>query len=552
MKKKNIDTLKNLIKNKETSKAESFVKALWEQDPCDELTLEAYIETLLLQNKLQEALTLVQQLPELSSFTQCSYFLKLAYILVELKKNNEALDVLNQGLSHFPSDLNLLMNKGKLLEKEGCLNESETLYKEIIQKNPHSIAGNNALGCLYLEQEEWEKALLCFQEIIEEKETHYVVLFNIAKAYRGLRQPHLSEEYNRKALRLSPHNPDVLINLSTSLREQRKYEEALEVLHTLQKYHPHYPGYCGNLAQLNLLLGNFKEGWKILEERLPYTSKNRPYSPQSLIKEELKEKTILLFSERGLGDTLQMFRYVPYLQKACKKLYFACPSPLETLLKNNIEEVEFLDVRNTGIHLPIDFRMSTMSLPYVFNTDEHTIPNKKGYLKGPEKNEFDFLEKIHTEKRYKIGLFWQGNPKHSNDKNRSISFERLYESLYQIPNSQLYSFQIEKGYEQLQKKANSVFDLAKYLTDFSSTASALHEMDVLVTVDSAIAHLGGALGISTWILLPFDPDWRWMLDRTDSLWYTSVKLFRQEKFRDWEIPLQKIVELLTKESKKTT
>jgi sporulation protein YtfJ len=215
-------------------------------------------------------------------------------------------------------------------------------------------------------------------------------------------------------------------------------------------------------------------------------------------------------------------------------------------------EVQLLSLESNGVNLAeaipevVDFVASLMSLPRIFNTDAASIPGGVPYIQTSKAIEKRWRNKVDSlsQGRKKIGVVWAGNPKHANDRHRSIPFS-IFQRLFAVPDIAWFSLQVGRRAADV-KAVSEVIDCASELTDFSKTAGLIATLDLVITVDTAVAHLAGAMGKDTWILQPYYPDWRWQLKRTDSPWYPTVRLFRQQARGEWSGVIEKVIEELKK------
>jgi hypothetical protein len=284
-------------------------------------------------------------------------------------------------------------------------------------------------------------------------------------------------------------------------------------------------------------MGDFEAGWPRREAR--WNSKLCPdiypkfSEPIWLGKEPVEGKTVLVHVDEGLGDTIQFVRYVPMLAARGARVILVVAKALHALLSGFPGASECLMVADKLP--PFDMHCPICSLPLAFGTRLDTIPSATSYLPTPPPERRKAWEgRLGPRNRLRIGLVWSGSPKHANDLNRSLSLQTLSCIL-----------DVEATFISLQKDPRpadkavleqrpDIVDLADHLADFAETAALVSCLDLVITVDTSVAHLAGALGCPTWILLPYVPDYRWMLDRDDSPWYSSVRLFRQSVTRDYQ------------------
>lgn len=239
---------------------------------------------------------------------------------------------------------------------------------------------------------------------------------------------------------------------------------------------------------------------------------------------------LLLYEEQGMGDALQCLRYLPMVKLRAKKITLRLNAALQRLVQFNFPDCDVLTLEDS---LPqTNARIQLMTLPALYGTTLNTIPNQMPYLKSDESWQKEWVEKLASIAKPRIGFVWAGNPNHRNNRNRSLELKQL-EPVFKAAAGHGVSLQKwrEKDIEGLTK--SGLYDADPSLTDFAATAGLIAQLDLVITVDTSVAHLAGAMGKPVWILIPFDPDWRWMLGREDSPWYSGVRLFRQTKPYDW-------------------
>ncbi len=295
------------------------------------------------------------------------------------------------------------------------------------------------------------------------------------------------------------------------------------------------------LAMVYLQQGHFEQGWSDYEYRWKLAASPRPYQhrqPQWR-GESLEGKTILLYTEQGLGDTLQFARYIPMVAKQAGRVYLVCQPALERLFLQWPSVHLLTDLYE---RLPAyDLHCAVTSLPLAFGTRLDSIPAQVPYLLPDPALAERWSRRLGATGRLRVGLAWAGNPLHQNDRQRSIALSRLAPPLAQLADRVAF-YSLQKG--DAAGKGREVpelnlVDLDTELNDFTDTAAAISCLDLVISVDTAVAHLAGALGVRVWTLLAFASDWRWLLDRTDSPWYPTMRLFRQRTAGDWEEPLRR-------------
>jgi Flp pilus assembly protein TadD len=258
---------------------------------------------------------------------------------------------------------------------------------------------------------------------------------------------------------------------------------------------------------------------------------------------DLAGKTILVSDEQGFGDSIMFCRYLPLLRQRGARVIYACRAPLRPLLQGWDGADAYIapqDAPNT----PCDAHAALLDLPHWLGTDTTTIPAHMPYLPVPAG---DMPLSITSEKRLKVGIVWAGNRQHKHDQRRSIAFE-IFSALFGVAQVQFYNLLRPndlRGDEAMHFAAQSIIDLGGLITDFAATARCIAALDLVISVDTSLVHLAGALGKPVWVLLPMGPDWRWQTARSDSPWYPTAKLYRQTRPDDWADVLQQVQQDLT-------
>ena len=258
----------------------------------------------------------------------------------------------------------------------------------------------------------------------------------------------------------------------------------------------------------------------------------------------------MLWSEQGLGDCIQFVRYVALVKERVGKVLVDCPAPLRGLVAS-CPGVDGLAGGGLG-PTSADVQAPLMSLPRILGTTVATIPASSSYLFADGVLRESWRAKMETGRGLKVGLCWQGNVKHTGDRHRSIALKR-FQPLLQVPGVQWFSIQKGAGSEQLPALTQEfrIADLGGQIsTDFRDTAAAMANLDLLISIDTSVAHLAGALGVPVWVLLPFNPDWRWLLGREDSPWYPSARLFRQGRWGDWDEVFERVAQALRERTRR--
>ncbi|WP_136514987.1 tetratricopeptide repeat protein [Geomonas edaphica] len=345
-----------------------------------------------------------------------------------------------------------------------------------------------------------------------------------------------AESY-REALRLDPSLVKARYNLATACKELGRFEEALEELREMVRRAPEHGDAHWNLAVLLLLCGDLADGWR----EFPWRFKKSSGAPVRRFEDvlawdgaPLAGRTILLWGEQGAGDTLQFLRYAPLAAGHGGRVLVEVQSPALVEIARGVAGVA--GAFACGDELPpFDLQASLMDLPGIFGTKLGNIPNWVPYLQVDPVRLEHCRSLVREDGTLRVGLVWRGNPAHNNDLNRSLPSSALA-ALAALSRVSFYSLQVGgDGDLPLQ-----VTDLTPAIRDYADTAALLSLLDLVISVDTSVAHLAGALGVPVWLLVPFVPDWRWMVGREDSPWYPTMRLFRQERAGDWDGVLSRL------------
>jgi tetratricopeptide (TPR) repeat protein len=350
-----------------------------------------------------------------------------------------------------------------------------------------------------------------------------------------------------RALKLRPNFIMAWMNRASSLQQMHRFEEAMAAYQRVTTMDPGNADAAWNLSLIDMLHGNFEAGWTGREARW---NKADPgvyptFSQPRWFGEDIAGKTILICADEGLGDTIQFARYVPMVAARGARVILVVDRPALTLLSGLPGIAECL-LLSPDMTLPsFDQHCPMSGLPLAFATRLETIPAEIAYLPAPSADRTDAWEqrlrgREGSRRKLRVGLVWSGNPAHSNDHNRSVPLT-LFSRILDL-DATFVSLQKEPRPDDRQTLAAhaEVVDLTADLADFSDTAALVCCLDLVVSVDTSVAHLAAALGRSTWILLPYDPDYRWLLNRDDSPWYPTARLFRQTARREYAEVLEQV------------
>jgi FkbM family methyltransferase len=440
-------------------------------------------------------------------------------------------------------------NLGLALRQLGQLEPGLASCREAARLMPELPQVQNSLGSALQELGRHEEAISSLLEAIRLKPDLAQAHNNLGIAYWQLGRFEEAVASYRRAAELAPDMAEAQSNLATVLRDLGEIEEAKSCYDRALAIKPGYSEARWNRSLLSLLQGDFQRGWSEYECRWTLKTFQRRNCPQPIWDgSPLEGKTILLAAEQGLGDTIQFLRYAPLLQRRGARVVAEVHRPLRRLARTcpGVDKVVVL-----GESPPhFDTYVPLMSLPRVFNTDLQTIPADVPYLSADAALIEQWRKEVAALPGFKVGIAWRGSPQNAMDRSRSIPLA-VFESIARLPGITLVSLQKGVGAEQIAEVADrfSVIDFGSRLDEtsgpFMDTAALMKTLDLVITCDSALAHLAGALGVRVWIALMRTPDWRWLLDRDDSPWYPTARLFRQPTLGDWPGTFERLASTLS-------
>ena len=458
--------------------------------------------------------------------------------LKELKRFNEALTSYDKAISIKSDYADAFNNRGNTLKELKRFDEALASYDKAISiKLDYAEAFNNH-GATLQELKRFDEALTSYDKAISIKSDYAGAFNNRGNTLNELNRFDEALASYDKAISIKSDYADAFNNRGATLQELKRFDEALTSYDKAISIKSDYADAYYHKGLLSLLLGEFTAGLTLHEWRKLRKEPlgNRSYSkPLWLGDEDIIGKTILVHHEQGLGDTIQFCRYVSMVSSMGVKVLFAPHKPLRRIIASLGGDFEVVDAEENT--LQFDYHCSLLSLPLAFKTELATIPNKTPYLTA----DLDLISKWKQrlgEDGFKIGICWQGSTGKV-DAGRSFPLEQFH-ALSGIAGVRLISLHKGVGEAHLLDlpEGMTVEALGKNFDSgpdaFMDTAAVMKCCDVVITSDTAVAHLAGALGVKTWVALKYVPDWRWMLDRDDSPWYPTMRLFRQQSYGDWD------------------
>jgi tetratricopeptide (TPR) repeat protein len=441
-------------------------------------------------------------------------------------------------------------NLGTALIRLGRLDEATAHHREALRLRPDYAEAHSNLGNALVAGRRYAEAEACYREALRLKRDYAEGHHNLGTALAE--QGHLDEAIGcyREALRLRPDYSEACGNLATALLAQGKPEEALAVHEPILQRKPDSADAHMWRALARLLMGDWERGWEDYERRwgceefggLPYEKPQWDGSP-------LTGRTILLHAEQGLGDTLLFVRYAKLVKERGGKVVLVCPKALVRLLAG-CPGVDELVAQGSPVP-PHDSHAPLLSLPRLFHTTPANAPADVPYLVADPARVDRWRRELTPYSGFKIGIAWQGNPQYKGDRLRSFPV-KLLEPVARVEGVLFFSLQKGHGSEQLRGINFPVVDLASRLDEtsgpFLDTAAVLPNLDLVIAADTSIAHLAGALGVPVWLPLALSPHWVWLLDREDSPWYPTVRLFRQRRWGDWPEVMERLAAELRRKS----
>jgi tetratricopeptide (TPR) repeat protein len=462
---------------------------------------------------------------------------RLGQVLQQQKRLDEAILSFDQAHKVNPRYLEAV-NAGALLHFEtGRYDEAILRFDRSLEIDPGQAGAYHLKGICQLRLQRFSEALANCTRALELAPGHPEITNNVGLVLQRLARNAEALGYFDRAIALKPKFALAFNHRGTSLSELRRFDEALASFACAIAIDPDYSDAHWNLSLLQLLLGDFAAGWDSREwgrKSQAVGFVDRQFTkPLWLGKDPLAGKTILLHSDEGLGDTIQFARYATLVAQRGARVILEVQDLVQPLL-SEIEGVA-LCLPKTADELPdFDLHCPLSSLPLAFGTRLEMIPSAVSYLPAPPQACVEaWHARLGAHDKLRVGLVWSGNPAHGNDRNRSMTLRALSPIL-----------DLDACFVSLQKDArpddraallerSEIVDLTGLLMDFTDTAALMSCLDIVITVDTSVAHLSGALGRPTWILLPYTPDYRWLLDRDDSPWYPTARLFRQSESRDY-------------------
>ena len=456
----------------------------------------------------------------------------LGVIAHQAGKLAEAIEHVKRAAKLAPQVALFHANLGEMLRLAGRPKLAAEAARAALEIDPKMPAALSNLGVALYELKDYEGAAQAQRKAIAAKPDFAEAHSNLGNALHALRRFDEAIPAYRRAIEINPNYADGWANFGTTLHHSGSFEAGISALRRAIALAPHHANAHSGLGILLLMRGDLAEGWEEYEWRLRSTERKGPKFPEIPWRgENLAGKHIYIQAEQGFGDTLQFARYMPLLLARGAKVTLRVHQQLVRLMRASLPGIVVLGDR--GNPAPYQCDAVLLSLPRLFKTRLETIPADVPYLRAPADAVQRWSSRLADMKGVRIGIVWAGNPDHINDRRRSLDLS-LFAPLFAVRGTSFVSLQYGPRAADLKtlKRKTPIKDVAADFEDFIDTAAAISALDLVVTVDTSVAHVAGALGKPVWVLLPWVTDWRWLLNREDNPWYPTMHLFRQKKGED--------------------
>src|SRR5712691_11237540 len=464
-------------------------------------------------------------------------------MLANLDRHAEAVESYDRALKTDPAHAKALNNRGVALASLDRYEDAIASFDRALALRPDFAEALLNRGLTLADLGRYEDAILDYDRALTIDPGYAEALFNRATALASLnRHGEALAEFD-KAIAIVPRYADAICNRGVVLEQLDRHAEAVAAFCQAAAVEPGHREANWNEGLALLRQGNFRDGWAKYEWRWAskeLASQRREFAqPLWVGGEDLHGKTILLHAEQGFGDTIQFVRYAPLVARLGARVVLQVQASLQQLLARTAGVSQVLGKTDPlpefDVHCPL------LSLPLAFRTEVDTIPAHVPYVAAPQAHAAKWRDRLGQRTALRVGIAWAGSPSNKNDRNRSIPLDR-FACVLSLPDIAFVSIQKDIGENErrILRDAAHAIHLGDQLADFADTAAAISCLDLVISADTAVAHLAGATGTPVWILVPFAPDFRWMLDRNDSPWYPTARLFRQPRIGDWDSVLGRL------------
>lgn len=501
----------------------------------------------------EQAIAKYQDVIELNPHTAQAYF-NMGLAFASQSKTINSIHAFKSAIEVDPAYTKAHLNLASAYEKTKQPDKALEHYEIVCTLEPHRFSAHQKAAEILNEKMRFEEAATHLALALEHNPRDINLHFEYANTLNIINKTEEALVIYQGLLSEQPNNTSIAYNIAYTLKKLGRLQEAFPYYQQVLQNDPNHQSANFSCGLAYLVTGDFEKGWEKYEwrENNPYRTYTQPIWDGS----NLEGKTIFLYAEQGLGDTFQFIRYAKIAKEKGGHVVVAVQKPLPDIIRL----CPYID-RVIGMHDEpghFDVHAPMVSLPYILRTVEATIPHEIPYLFPDPAFELYWRHQLAKDKNFKIGICWQGNKGYRTAFLRaavaakSVSLQ-TFAPLAQLPGISLYNLQKINGEEQLHELDDS-FPLHIFEGNFDEshgrfmdTAAVIKNLDLVITIDTSIAHLAGGLGTPTWVLIPEPPDWRWMLERTDTPWYPNMRLFRQPVQGDWDTVMQDIVQALQQE-----
>ncbi len=464
-------------------------------------------------------------------------------ILDLLGRKDEALQARQHLCKLAPQQVKHWFDLGLALQQAQRAADARDAYLRAQQLDANYPYLRNNLAAAYLDLDEPQKAIDILDTLIGGNPWDGLSLINLGIACRKTFDLTRSVEMFERAIEVEPSNPIAYSNYGLTLKEFQRWGEAGAMFEHALMVDRDFVGARWNLAMLQLLRGDYAQGWinhEVRWEGSPELRGKPRVAQPEWQGEPLAGKTLFVWGEQGFGDALQFARYVPLIAERVRReggrILYCCYGPLFPLFRRSFEEAFEVIVPETFRPMPdFDYHCPLLSLPLRFGTTLDTLPARTPYLVLNEQKVEAWRTRLAGERRLKVGLVWTGNPTHQRNPLRTVGLDAYATAFKELSNVAFYSLQFGAAQDIRRAQANGfpIVDHTPEMGDYDDSAAFMRNMDLIITICTSAAHLAGAIAAPTWLLLDVNPHWVWLTERSDSPWYPTLTLYRQTAYREW-------------------
>ena len=488
------------------------------------------------QGRIQEATGKFERAIELNP-QEAIFYNNLGNAYTEQKQFEKAIIIYEKSIEIAPNYAEAYYNLGNALKELKQFEKAIIILKKAIDIKADYAFAYFKLGIIYKAQKEFEKAIKAYQKAIEIDPNYVDAYYNLGNIFNEQEELEKAIVSVQKCLEINPNYKDAYNNLGNIFNKQKQFQKAIKAYQKAIEIDPNYVDAHWNLSLVLLMLGDFKQGWIGYQWRFKRKEHKWPIITTPMWQgEDIKGKRIVLWNEQGLGDAIQFVRYARIVKAKGAQVILAVQTQLFRLFEQSLQEkYEIVDHRTFDMSA-YDQHASLLSLPGILGTTLETIPDFS-YIQ-PQQH----LVLPDDDEHHRIGIVWGSDRRNWQMYKYKYCPVEFFASLLDLDQVALYSLQVGEDADQLND--SRIVNLSSLISDFADTASLIAQLDLIITVDTAVAHLAGAMGKPVWVVLPYNCDWRWLLDRQDSPWYPTMRLFRQTKPGDWQGVFNQVKEQL--------